>query len=293
MKTGIILIFGLFSILLFSCSSSSRKEQNAIIPGDKEKIYYDLTDSSGKFILLRELGLKKNSHEIVVKRKIYDPVQGEASPLEKSISISTIGMLKKKNRILRPKISQYSVWFEGKEFFTEMKINVEKKAMDLNFRSPEAQWNGTKQVPFPQGGSVFCFYSQVIECAKVTGFITQAIQKKTGKMHFHLIWDGYPYFQEQYSNIPNELFTHSTLEYDGSPEDEKQNHRFVLDIGNQTMFYVVDTQGNFLKMFWVAQGLSILTKDRGKKQIAPKENEESNPTDDNKGGKLNRRSNPT
>jgi hypothetical protein len=288
----------LLLLLTNACSHSTPRisGQGMIEDGEDEtemptlgvKATYNLNDNSGKFSMVRESAYKAATHEWIIKKKIYDPAIGESRPLETSVLISSVGTLKEKYKVLRPKISQYTVWFEGKEFFNEMKINIAKRAMDLTFRSPETQWNGTKQIPFPPANGPFCYFGQLAECMKIIGFTGRAIEKKSGKLHLNIIWEGYPYFQEQYSNIPNELFTPATLEYDGVL-DSRHEHRFILDIGNQSLFLVLNRESELLKMFWVAQGLSIVAnvpKQKGEKQkLTPRS---KSPTADNLGGKLNR-----
>ena len=64
--------------------------------------------------------------------------------------------------------------------------------------SPDKKWNGVKQVKFPvKGIGLYCFFSQLIECAKYTGFLSKALDANAGQMNFYLLWDGFPYINNQ------------------------------------------------------------------------------------------------
>lgn len=175
----------------------------------------------------------KNKNQLVLKRQVFSSDDPEKKPLEKSIVISTPGSLKKIN-VLRPLRSQYTVWFEKKKYFTEMKLDVKKKSLEVRMVSPEKQWNGVKHVSFPRGKGVYCFFSQVVDCVALTGFINEAVKREAGEMYFHLIWEGYPYFMEQYLNIKEEVFTRATFKYDGKTGDG--HFRFTLEAGGQSLF---------------------------------------------------------
>jgi hypothetical protein len=168
------------------------------------------------------------------------------------------GMVNKKSIILRPKISQYNVWFDGKKYSSELKINTKKKAIDIKMESPEKEWNGIKQVKFPSNSQVPCFFNQIIECAKVNGFITKSTKEKKGLLSVLIVWEGYPYLSETFSDIPSELFSEAELEYDG--ETKESERRYNLRFAGQSLFYVLSEQDEMIKMFWVSQGISLVNK---------------------------------
>ena len=127
--------------------------------------------------------------------------------------------------------------------------------MDVFLKSPEKQWNGRRKIPFPNGTGAYCFYSQVIDCANISNFIKKSSEKETGKMNFHIIWDGYPYFQEQFDNLPSEIFSAASLEYDG--RNKMGQRRYTLNVAGQAIFYFIDSKNRLVKQYWVAQGLSM------------------------------------
>ena len=244
-----------FFLILNSCSLFDRGSSTGE-PLLKYKKRYQLKDKAGEFLVERETGpLDKKRY--ATKYRVFNGQTGKV--LEQSVVISTPGALGKKLSILRPLRSQYNVWFEKKKYFSETKINTTTKKMDVTMKSPESQWNGMERKSFPRGTGVFCYFSQVIECANMTGFLSKAIGKNAGKMTFHLIFDGYPYFQEQYLNVPRSLFANAILEYDG--KNSQSERRFSLKVGGTTIFYFLNSRMELIKMFWPNQGMSMVELD--------------------------------
>ncbi|MCY4524941.1 MAG: hypothetical protein OXB84_09385 [Halobacteriovoraceae bacterium] len=223
------------------------------------KVKFDLTDKHGQYLVQKERGHLEKNKKIVTKKQIIGLVDGGKKILEKSISISRRGHLKGRLSILRPEISQYTVWFKGKKYFSELKLNPGKKGLDIRLISPEQQWNGIKTIPFPERKGIYCFFEQVIECVKATNFIDTAIRRKTGSMKLFIIWNGHPYFQEQYENIPDQVFSKAVFEYDG--QHPRNGTRFTLQIAGQSIFYFLDDKKELLKKFWISQGLTMVKSD--------------------------------
>lgn len=247
------------SFLVSSCSflrnfpsSVGNSSRSTTVSYSKKS--FSFVDQAGEFYLQNESGLQKHENRVVTRRQLLPENRDASKPLERSIVISSPGRLGD-IRILRPYHSQYSVWFDGERYFTEMVLDTERQGLKINMRSPEPEWQGSRFEKFPDGNGVYCFYSQVIECAVVTGFIDKAISVQDGRMAFHIIWEGYPYIQEQYPGIPKQVFTSATLDYDGLSNQGK--HRFVLGFAGQSIFFHLDDDRTVDRIFWVAQGLSI------------------------------------
>ena len=258
-----IFFVSVISICLTSCAFFNKTlRKDKTLSGGPTVMTYSLTDKSGKFELIRETGFIKSKNQYITKRQIFS-TDGKRKLLEKSIAISTPGSFKGVN-ILRPKISQYSVWFEKKRYFSEMSISTKDKSMMVKLDSPEKQWRGESLRKFPKMTGVFCYYSQIIECANLSGFIDEATKKQAGSMKILIIWEGYPYFQEQYLNIPKDIFLNATLAYYG--KNQNNERRFTLKFADQSIFYFVDNKNRLLKMFWVSQGLSVTRKNNVEKK---------------------------
>lgn len=250
-----IILFGLCFFISSCAGTKSTHLKKELIRGEERFSY---TDKNGQFLVKLSSGFNKKENNFFTKRILELPNKTTDNILEQSVALSNIGTLKKKKNILRPMLSQYNVWFEGKKYFSELKMNPSKKAIDVKMVSPETQWNGTKQIKLPNTRALYCFFSQVIECAKTFGFISEAIKKESGTLSLFIIWEGYPYLSETYSDFPAELISKAQLEYDGkTKEDEK---RFNLKIIGQSIFYVVDKNEQMKKMFWVSQGISMVSR---------------------------------
>jgi hypothetical protein len=213
-RYGNILLLIVMAFLFIGCSKLSQKSKQPSLYQTK-KTRYDLTDKAGQFVVYREYGHRKKENYLYTKNIVHPENDSKDKILEKSIALSYPGTLKGKLKVLRPARSQYSVWFDGRKYFTEMKVDASSRLLEIKMKSPEKQWQGVKSVSFPKGTGVYCFFTQLVECIKFTGFIKQSSDKGGGVMNFHIIWDGYPYFQEQYLNVPNQVFSMAKFRFDG------------------------------------------------------------------------------
>lgn len=251
------LLFTLFVLLLAaSCAGVKSNNLKKELARGEERFSY--TDKNGSFLVKLGSGFNKKDNTLFTKRSLEIPDKDTDNVLEQSIVLSDIGLLKKTRTILRPKISQYTVWFDGKKYFSELKLNSATKSFDLKMVSPESQWNGVKKFKIPNSKALYCFFSQVIECAKAVNFITTSIKKEAGAMNFYVVWEGYPYLNETFSDFPMELFSKAKLEYDGKTKEDER--RFNLSVAGQSIFFVVDKNEQMKKMFWVSQGISMVSR---------------------------------
>ncbi len=247
----------LISLFLFSCSHNYLVKPASTLKIESERASFDYNDVSGKYVLEREV--KRNSKKVITYSKLSSYDFKKNKLVEKSVTISSIGTLtigKRKKPILRPYASQYSVWFDGKEFLTQLKINPKKKSLDVYLKSPEKKWNGKRSIRFPKG-EVFCFFSQLPECIKGTEFFYESIQKQEGSLKLYVIWDSFPYYEELYGNIKATLFTESEFVYDGKNEED---HRFKLMVKGQVLFYQFRSDLKFDKLLWVSQGMRVIRR---------------------------------
>lgn len=246
----------LLSSLAFSgCSFFSRRSHLDKTVGKRK---YTLTDKSGSFLVFYQSGITKKNNKIVVKRQVLDKNGDESKPLEKTISISKIGEVAKGISGSIPDIAQYSVWFEGKRFFSQTRILTQGK-VEIKYQEGEKSAYKKKYYTLPKGTGVYCFFSQLMECIRSTGFVQKAFEMKAGKVNFYIIWDGYPFLNQQYTSMGDKMFSPATLDYDG--ENEKGDHRFSLLADGTSIFYFTDADGVLKKQFWVAEGLSMVEVD--------------------------------
>ncbi|MBT6324592.1 MAG: hypothetical protein HOJ35_01370 [Bdellovibrionales bacterium] len=244
----------LLSYLLTGCAFVKRLSGHNSELVHKKKTYI-YVDKFGKYILERETGSRGKSKDLVVKTRIITNDK-KKQELERSITISKKGNLKNKISILRPEISQYTAWYDQNKYFSEIKLNPKLKNIQIKMISPEKKWNGVQQVKFPiKGNGLYCFFSQLIECAKYTGFLSKALDAKAGQMNFYLLWDGFPYINNQFEGLEEKLFVNAKLVYDG--ETDKELKRFSLIFGSQSIVYLLDDNLSMSEMYWVSQGLSV------------------------------------
>lgn len=267
MSNKILLV--LFLSLLVSCGSSTKKNIKDNL-SDVENVF-NYTDKNGQFTVRASSGFNEKTKSFVSKRSMEVRGGGKEKILEQSVAISALGVVgKNKVPVLRPKISQYNVWFDGKKYSSELKLNPAKKAIDVKMVSPESQWSGTKQIKFPSSTMIPCFFSQIIDCAKINGFIKKTSASKKGSMRFLIVWEGYPYLNETFTDFPSDLFSEAVLEYDGITKEGER--RFNLRVLGQSIFYVLDTNDSMSKMFWVSQGISMVNKNA--KQVSSQDGED-------------------
>lgn len=235
----------IFSLLLASCSSPSTKR--VTLGNSKHRFSYQ--DLSGQFIIERETRLDKTN--FIVRNQLF--IGNTATePLEKTLSVSQIGRVGKNNNpALRPNITQHTVWFEKERFFVQHKVDYAKRELDSVYDSPEPKWRGKQSKKIPNG-TVYCFYSQLPECLSIYGLL----RVNDKKWHdFILILDSYPYILEQLTELPDTAFFYAKIAYEG---DKGGNYQFTVDIGNQFISYHFNKSLEFVKMFWVAQSISMV-----------------------------------
>ncbi len=213
---------------------------------------FSYSDVSGKYVFTRESKLRKN--RLITRTQIST---ASGSLLEKSIVVSQLGTIRdQRGRTLsiRPYGSEFTVWLEGKRYESKMKIDPKTKSMLLELNSPEEKWKGRSATPFPKGKQ-FCFYSQIPDCLYHNNLLFRAQQGKGEGLGFYVVWDSFPYVQEQLTNIGTRLFSPAVVKYEGTA---KNILRYQVEVDGQTMLYQFSKSYDLIRMFWVAQGISIM-----------------------------------
>ena len=234
--------------LLFSCASRDRLMQTKDnLSGSRIYIYQDF---SGQYLLSREV--KISNSKLITRAKLLSKSGKE---LESQVSVSQLGSVKNsKNKnitSLLPQISQFRVWFDKKEYFSQTKVLRKEKSLEVTTRSPEEKWNFVKNHKIPKG-KYFCYFSQLPECLKLQNLLLLAAKVK---VQLFVIWDNYPYHNEQYEGLGPDPISIASLSL---TSHSKTEFKYTLDIGNQIIFYHFDRELEFEKMFWVSQGISIV-----------------------------------
>lgn len=245
--------FVLIFLLTFSCAQN-QKSYTSI---KKSNRTFEFKDISGSFVVRRDIATKKNN--IINRQQVMNPNDLDA-PLEKTVAMAKLGTVKTRNGLrksLRPVASQHSVWFNKKEYFSQLKVIPEKRSLEVVTKSPEEKWNGRETIKFPKG-NVFCFYSQIPECVKAHGLLSKLENKTSKSVSLYIIWDNYPYHNQQLSGISKSAFQSVTLRF---VENSKNSLKYSLDLSNQSIFYLFDSQKNLENMYWIAQGISLKSQE--------------------------------
>lgn len=237
-----------FLILLTSCSSHNGTPQEG-------KSSYSFADSSGGYRLVRES--KQIQKKVITRNQLIDSKSGQAKVLEKSILVSQLGSIKsKKGRLLtvRPLASEFVVWLEGKKYSSNMQLNPAHKTMKVTLSSPESRWQGSKEIAFPKG-KYFCFFNQIPECLYHNYLLTLASKSENQKFNFYIIWDNYPFLQDQYNYVGKNLFAAATVKYDG---EFKKQFRYIVEVEGQMILYTFTKSFDLARIAWIAQGITIV-----------------------------------
>jgi hypothetical protein len=235
--------------LLIGCATRERPiNSNDKISGSRTYTYQDF---SGEYLLTREI--RKNKNKLITRAKL---ISKSGKELESQVSVSKIGFVKNiKNKnisSLLPSISQFRVWFDKKEYFSQTKILRQEEMLEVTTKSPEEKWNSVKKHKIPKG-KYFCYFSQLPECLKLQNLLLQAARKT---IKVFVIWDNFPYHNEQFEGLGTEPISVASLSL---TSHSKTEFKYTLDIGNQIIFYHFNRKLQFEKLFWVSQGLSIVS----------------------------------
>ncbi len=237
-------------LILTSCSS-------LLTSGSPKEVkkHYSFTDGSGKFFLSREHKLLKT--KLITLTKISSNQGSALKPLEKSIMVSQLGTVKENNNrvlVMRPYASEFTVWLEGKRYDSKLRLDIKSRSMQVELKSPEEKWNGRSSIPVPKGKQ-FCFFSQIPDCLYHNLLLTKAKERKGEIMPFYVVWEGYPYIQEQFSGVGTKLFAPATVKFDG---EVKSLLRFLVEVDGQNIVYHFSKSFDLVRMFWIAQGISVV-----------------------------------
>lgn len=249
--------FFCFFLLFFSCAQHPTNQSPDKFLSAKTATYH-FEDVSGKYILKRTSEYRKEQGQFVLKSELYSAVRPDKL-MEKIIALAEVGYVKSRQgekSLMRPKASQYSVWLEDKPYSVQSKLNTVQKTLDLVIRSPEISGNKLESVPVPRDARVYCYFSQLVECVRLTGFLDKAVKEKSSELPLKILWEGYPFFHEQYNNIPAGPFADAILRYEGITE--KGEFAFQLEVAEHLILYHLDEKLELSKIFWIAQGLTVI-----------------------------------
>jgi transposase len=161
-----------------------------------------------------------------------------------------MGKLKGEVAIL-PDISQFKVWFDKKEHFSQIKLDRKTKSLEILAKAPVEKWNFQKKIKLPSG-RYYCFFSQLPECLKEQKLLEKAVDEKVA---IFIIWDNYPFHNEIYKGLSSDPYTRAFLSLAGH---DKNTVKYALDVGNQSFFIHYDKDIEFKAYYWISQGISAV-----------------------------------
>jgi len=219
---------------------------------------YVYIDVSGKYRFTREHKLL--NQKIVTRTQLTQETGDNSKVLEKSITVSQLGTVKKsdiRSLVVRPYGSEFSVWLEGKKYDSKSKLDQSSKSLEVDLQSPESKWNGIQRYPFPRDDK-FCYFSQIPECLYHNLLLLKSIENPKETYGFTIVWDGFPFIQDQLNGVGQKLFSKAKISYEKSPKNE---HRIVVEFEGQSVLYHFSKSFDLIRMLWIAQGISIIPPD--------------------------------
>lgn len=237
--------FLLASLFLVSCAVFV--VEIPLIDFDKNLSY---TDTSGSYLYKKKLKFVKDEMVSRVQLRVNE----KGKDLERTTSVSKIKNRGKSDVVILPRIAEHKVWFNKKLYYSKIKAIPEKKIYQVSMSSPESKWNGIKEFKVPKSKKL-CWFSQIQECVKLLDLLDDSGKK----FEFYIVWDSYPYHTEQLTGASeDELFTRATIKFDSNYSTYK---RYEVSLGSTSMVYFYTAKKEFKKLFWISQGISLISKD--------------------------------
>lgn len=239
----------LFFFLLLSCSIQDLKRSDKIVKKNSVN-FFNYSDQSGSYRLKREI--KTQGAKLVSRVKLFS--LDSTTELESVVSVSKIGKSSTQNSVLiLPEVSQFRVWYDKKEHFSQLKISPKKRKLEVLAKSPTKNFEKSYDLP---RAKYICFFTQLAECLKRQNLLYKAAKKK---LQVYIIWESYPYHLDQLQGVSDMPFVGAMLSLD---EHRKNNYRFSLDLGNQILFLQYNKNLLFKGYHWVSQGISAEAVDK-------------------------------
>jgi hypothetical protein len=70
-----------------------------------------------------------------------------------------------------------------------------------------------------------------------------------------IVWDNYPYVQEQFNGVGQTPFSSAILKFEGS---EKKYLKYIVEVDGQTVVYHFSPSFDLIRILWIAQGLTVV-----------------------------------
>jgi hypothetical protein len=240
MKVIILLLF------VFTSCAKLTKDLNR-----KEVKNWNLEDQGVVYLLERKSVINKKKYLNI--QRIFLTKKKEKI-VESLKVISHRGLLNNNLQILRPQYAFMELWIDKQKFVSKLVMDTKQRVFKVGLLNRDGLRSFS--VPFPKTPRLFCFFSQVIDCLRVTGFFDKVREFHAGSAKLMLIMEGAYLYKEIYEFYPRELFVPAEFVYDGVDKDEHM--KFTLRFTQQNIFFTVDKFFKFHSMYWVVQQLNIV-----------------------------------
>lgn len=207
---------------------------------------YSYKDETGSFTIHRRFGQNK-SGEYILKKELRSPFSTKY--LERFTSISNSKRFNEKTNYLYPKVSEAIFWLDKKRHKSLLKIDG--KSLQVVSVIGSKVYRKVSEVL--DNKRVHCFFSQLVECIATTNFFEISSKKNLGTMNLNVIWDGFPFFNEQYLNQSVSPVQSGRMAF---VEQSKGMWKYQLEVDDQILFYFLDNKFRLKNFYWVAKGIS-------------------------------------
>ncbi len=247
--------FFLVFFFLISCAQLSlNREEGGTLSSIVGTHIFSFEDYTGTYRLTREVKLQGG--KLISRNRIFS---SSGSELETTVAVSLVGTKENKSGrkviSILPEASQFSVWFDKKKYFSQSQLIRDEKKIEFKYQGGDSS-NINKDKYNLNSGTFFCYFSQIPDCLKLQNLLVLSAKKT---IQIYVIWDNFPYNKDQYQGINAEPVTLASLSLDKYNNNE---FKYILDLGNQVIFYTFDKKLEFTKMFWVSQGISMIKQGR-------------------------------
>ncbi len=157
-----------------------------------------------------------------------------------------------KKGILYPSVSQSSTWIDKEKYFTSAKANLDLQQYEIytepSKKSTTKNFVNTKRV---------CAFSMIQFCLESLVKLDQLVNGSQKLLKLWVLWDQYPFHKLMYNDLYGDFLDQGIITFE---KVEMGSYFFNIELSGQILSLITDKNFRFEKLFWVAQGLSLILK---------------------------------
>ncbi len=205
---------------------------------------YYLEDVSGAYRVETEFARKKD--KLVYKKILYD---FENKIVEKVLLLNTY--IPEKG-VMFPSVSQATTWIDKKKHFSSIKSDMDKQHYNI-YVEPSNKKTTKKFV----NAKLVCAFSMIQLCIENFLNLDKLKKGKVRSLKMWIMWDQFPFHKLMYTDVYSGFMDKGILSFDRT---ENGISYFALEFSGQIISFLFNSNNQFEKMYWVAQGLSLVVK---------------------------------